>query len=253
MFFEVDNAVFEKIPNAFFGVVAVKGIDNTKEVTGIKALLEKSTEECRQYFEASGNKAKNDPCVEPYREAFRAIGVNPNRYACSIEALMDRIAKGKGMPSINPAVDLGNAISLEHRIPIGAHDMRTFTRDDGTGRGTDDAGIRVRMATEEDTFRAFGAPEDEFENPEVGEIVYVSGHEVRTRRWIWRQSEVGKMTDETTAVFYPIDGLDGVNRDQTEAAIKEFTELLANYFMKSGSSMIVETGIVDKDNPRIEF
>ena len=139
------------------------------------------------------------------------IGINPNRYACAIEALMDRIAKGKGMPSINPAVDLGNSLSLKYRIPIGAHDMYTFVRPDGTGRGAEDAGISVRPATADDHFRPFGAPEGEFDDPEAGEIVYVSGNEIRTRRWAWRQSEQGKMQESTSAVFYPIDGFSDFN------------------------------------------
>ena len=189
----------------------------------------------------------------PYREAFREIGINPNRYACSIEALMDRIAKGKGMPHINPAVDLGNALSLKYKIPIGAHDMYTFLKDDGTRRGNDEAGVRIRPSTADDHFRPFGAPEGECDDPEPGEIVYVSGNEIRTRRWTWRQSEQGKMQDKTTAVFYPIDGFAGHNLEDMKKVMKDFIELLANYFAKSGSRCTVATGLVDKDNPRFEF
>ena len=253
MYFEVSREMFDKLPTFTVGVVAVTGIDNQRDVPAITKMLGENAEACRQYFEASGNKAKNDPCVVPYREAFKAVGLNPNRYACAIEALMDRIAKGKGMPEINPAVDLGNAISLKYRLPIGAHDMNTFVRADGSGRGTEGAGIEIRPATSEDHFRPFGAPEGEYDDPEDGEIVYVSGHEVRTRRWAWRQSEQGKMSDKTTAVFYPIDGFSDVNLEDIKKAMKEFTELLANYFARSGSRCTVETGIVDKDKPRLEF
>jgi len=253
MYFEVSREMFDKLPTFAVGVVAVQGIDNTKDVPAITEMLDRYAEECRQYFEASGNKAKDDPCVTPYREAFRATGVNPNRYACAIEALMDRIAKGKGMPHINAAVDLGNAVSLKYRLPVGAHDMYTFLRPDGTGRGSEDAGIEVRPATEEDHFRPFGATDGEYDDPEPGEIVYVSGHEVRTRRWAWRQSEQGKMTGKTTAVFYPIDGFSDVNIDDIKKAMKDFTELLANYFARSGSRCTVATGMVDRDHPRFEF
>ena len=112
MFYEVSKEVFDKLPNFVVGVVAVTGINNAKEYPAIEKMLEDNSNEVIRYFAESGNKAKNDPCVVPYREAFRALGMNPNRYTCSAEALMDRLAKGKGLPSINPAVDLGNAISL---------------------------------------------------------------------------------------------------------------------------------------------
>lgn len=253
MFYEVSQEVFDKLPNAVFGLVAVTGIDNTKDVPKITEMLNANADACQKYFEETGNKAKNDPCVIPYRDAFRELGINPNRYACAAEALMDRIAKGKGMPHINPAVDLGNAISLKYRIPIGAHDIYSFVRPDGTGKGCEDAGLEVRPATAEDTFRPFGAGEDEFDNPEVGEVVYVSGHQVRTRRWTWRQSEVGKMTEKTSAVLYPIDGFYDVNFEEVQKAMKDFTEYVANYFAQAGHSCTVATGIVDKDNRRFEF
>jgi hypothetical protein len=35
----------------------------------------------------------------PYREAFQALGMNPNKYMCSIEALFTRIAQGQGHAS----------------------------------------------------------------------------------------------------------------------------------------------------------
>ena len=253
MFYEISKEVFDKVPDLVVGVVAVQGIDNSREIPAVSEMLDRYIGECSQYFAESGNKAKEDPCVVPYREAFRAIGINPGRYTCAIEALMDRIAKGKGMPHINPAVDLGNALSLKYRIPIGAHDMYSFLREDGTGRGSEGAGISMRASTADDHFRPFGAPEGEYDDPEPGEIVYVSGNEIRTRRWAWRQGEQGKMTENTTAVFYPIDGFRGVNDEDIKKAMKDFTEAIANYFAKSGSRCTVATGIVDRDNPRFEF
>lgn len=250
MYFEVSKDVFDMLPNAVFGVVAVKNIDNSKVNSEIAEMLSSSIESCQKYFEESGNKAKNDPCVTPYRDAFRLLGINPNRYACSIEALMDRIAKGKGLPMINPAVDLGNAISLKYRIPIGAHDIDSFIDNDGLSRGSEDTGLEVRPACAEDRFRPFGAAEDEFDDPELGEVVYVSGHEVRTRRWTWRQSEAGKMTDATTSVLYPIDGFKDINYDELLAALDEFKKLLPAFF---GNEITVSCGIVDATNTRFEF
>ena len=249
MYFEVSKEMFDMLPTFTVGVVAVRGVDNSKENPAIREMLDKYIAECSAYFEASGNKAKDDPIVVPYREAFRTVGINPNRYACAIEALMDRIAKAKGLPSINPAVDLGNAISLKNRIPIGAHDMNSFLTADSTNRGAEGAGIEVRPATDEDHFRPFGAPEGEYDDPEPGEIVYVSGHEIRTRRWAWRQSEQGKMDESTTAVFYPIDGFSDLNMDEIKQAMADFTSELEKTF----PGCEIASGIVDKDNPRIEF
>ena len=236
MFYEVSGEVFDKLPNAVFGVVAVKGIDNARPVPELAALLEKYIAECEAYF--VGEKPKNTPDVIPYREAFRAIGINPNRYACSIEALMDRIAKGKGFPSISPAVDLGNCISIKYHLPIGAHDIDSFI----------DGRLSVRAADENDVFVPFGSEEPD--NPEPGEIVYASGNEVRTRRWTWRQGNNGMITEETTNLLYPIDGFADVNMDKVEAAISDFEQYVKEFF---GDDITVVTGIVNAENPRFEF
>ena len=42
MRFEVSPAVFELLPDACFGVVAVKGADNTRPIAEVSALLHES-------------------------------------------------------------------------------------------------------------------------------------------------------------------------------------------------------------------
>lgn len=217
MQFVIAPEVFAALPTACFGVVAVKGAKPGPAAEEIRRRLAEAVESCTAALE--GVAIKQAPEIVPYREAFRALGINPNKYPCSIEALLTRIAKGKGMPSINPLVDFGNAVSLRHRIPIGAHDMATFR----------DGVLEVRPARDGDRFNPFGGGEAEI--PDPGEIVYVSGGEVRTRRWTWRQSETGKITDATDSLLFPVDGFADVNRAQTLAARDELAawaeELLA--------------------------
>lgn len=81
------------------------------------------------------------------------------------------------------------------------------------------------------------------EKPEDKEVVYVSGHEVRTRRWTWRQSEIGKITEETSDVLFPIDGFTDLNKEQVEEAAAELAELAKKYF-----GVDAKVGFIDKDN-----
>ena len=115
MKFYVTKDVFEKIPDGKFGLVSVTGADNTGNNPEIQAFLQENVEKCTEFY--TGKKVKNEPELQPYREAFRNMGINPNRYMCAIEALMTRIAKGQGMPAINTIVDLGNGVSLKHHLP----------------------------------------------------------------------------------------------------------------------------------------
>ena len=133
MYYQVAQEVFDKLPTACFGAVAVRGLDNTRQIPELEEMLQENIKVCEAYF--ADKKPKETPDIVPYREAFRALGINPNKYLCSIEALLTRIAKGKGFPCINAVVDLGNAISIGHRLPIGAHDIDSL-----------DEGLDVRLA-----------------------------------------------------------------------------------------------------------
>ena len=148
MYYQVAPEVFEKLPAACFGAVAVRGLDNTRRIEELEQLLQENIKACEAYF--ADKKPKETPDILPYREAFRTLGINPNKFLCSIEALLTRIAKGKGFPCINAAVDLGNAISIGHRLPIGAHDIDSL-----------EGGLEVRPARAGDTFVAFGETEEE--------------------------------------------------------------------------------------------
>lgn len=233
MKFIVEEEVFEKLPTACFGVVVAKGIDNTKSYPEIDQLLEDAIQEASTRFE--GKKVKEEPTILPYRNAFQALGMNPNKFMCSAEALFTRIAKGKGMPHINPLVDLNNAISLKHTIPMGTHDL-----------GISEEDMEVRYAKPGDVFVPFGS--EEVESPEEGEVVYAVGNDVRTRRWTWRQSEHGKIGPETSYVFFPLDGITDFNQQEVLAARDELAEKLQSIF-----GCEVKIGYVDKDQREMDI
>lgn len=233
MHFKVEQEIFEKLPNACFGVVVAKGIDNTKDYPQIYDWLEKGIQTAAQRFE--GKKVKEEGAILPYREAFRALGINPNKYMCSIEALFTRIAKGKGMPHINPVVDLGNAVSLKYTLPMGAHDLKDVTE-----------GISVRMSHAGDTFLPFGGTEEEILDD--GEVVYAAGSQIRTRRWTWRQSKHGEIEPETSYVFFPIDGFTDFNKAEVLAARDELEQKLKDVF---GCETLV--GFLDAEHPEMTW
>lgn len=233
MKFIVDTTLFDILPTACFGIVAVKGLDNSGSKAEIETLLTKAINEAEAYFDDV--KVKEAAEIVPYREAFRALEINPNKFMCSIEALLSRVAKKKGLPSINPVVDAGNAVSVKYRLPLGAHDLDTMAGD-----------IEIRPARPDDTFIPFGSTEAE--KPDEGEMVYVSNGEVRTRRWTWRQSEKGKITAATSSVFFPIDGFSDVNKEQVISARDELAALLKEQF-----GCVVITGFVDAGQPEFSF
>jgi len=233
MKFIVQPEVFEKLPEACFGIVVARGVDNRNLNPAIEQLLDGAIESIRERLD--GANTKEVPDIVVYREAFQALGFNPNKFMCSIEALVKRILKGGDFPRISNLVDLGNAMSLKYILPMGAHDIAASPHD-----------IEIRFAREGDAFVPFGTTETEAVDP--GELIYVRGNSVKTRRWIWRQSEVGKITEDSTDIFLPIDGFSDFNRGAVEAAQKELAELLENVF-----GCVVKTGFVDRNCTAMEL
>jgi DNA/RNA-binding domain of Phe-tRNA-synthetase-like protein len=227
MRFEIQLSVLEKAPDIFIGIVVGRRIDTTRGGRAAEMLAES----VRAALPSLTGKVKEDARILPYREAFLRLGINPNKYMCSIEALMTRIQKSGQIPSINGAVDAGNAISIRRVLPIGAHDL---------GQAGEE--IELRYSRPGDTFIPFGSAESEAVDP--GEVVYASGSVVRTRRWMWRQSETGKIGPQASSVFFPIDGFVGINKDEVMKARDELASLI-----EAELGAIAVKGFVDRDNP----
>lgn len=190
-------------------------------------------ENTHKYFQ--GKNVKEYEKILCYREAFQTLGINPNKFMCSIEALTSRISKKAFLPSINAIVDLVNIVSLKYILPMGAHDI---------GELADDVCIRFSNTT--DTFLPMG--QEKAENMEDGELVYASGSSILTRRWIWRQSDIDKAAENSSTILFPIDGFTSKNYQAILDAKTELEQHLQNFF---GVDTI--STIIDKDNREFDI
>src|SRR5690242_10331587 len=56
------------------------------------------------------------PELAAWRASYRAFGVKKTSYRSSVERLLKLLARGEGLPRVNPLVDLYNAVSARHRL-----------------------------------------------------------------------------------------------------------------------------------------
>ena len=233
MKFVIENKVFETLNDMCVAVIVAKGIDNSKKIDEISSMLKDSITNAEKDFE--NIKVKESEYIKCYREAFQKLNINPNKFMCSIEALLTRISKKKGMPEINAVVDLVNAVSIKYKLPMGAHDLDSMKED-----------FYIRYSVNGDIFLPFG--ETNTEEVDNNELVYVTSNDVRTRRWIWRQSEHGKIIETSSNIIFPIDAFIGINGDKAIKARDELSELLSKFFKCE-----IKTGLIDAKNNYIEF
>ena len=210
MKFIVAPAIFDLFPTACFGVVIAKGFPQDDR----PVIADKLSTALAGVAGRFPDGVKGHPSVGVWRDAFTKLGLNPNKFASSVEALHTRAVKTGHIPRINNIVDLGNAVSLKYILPIGAHDIGRMTGD-----------IHLRLSRAGDVFTPFGG--DVSEDVPPGEIVYADGAEVRTRRWVWRQGEKAKIAETSRDIFFPIDGFAHLNRNDVLAARGELAEAAA--------------------------
>jgi len=175
------------------------------------------------------------PCIASWREAYRSLGIKPSEFRPSMEALVRRVLKKDPLPAISKVVDLGNLVSIQHLVPIGAHAIDRLTDD-----------MDLRLAGGDEIFEPFGT--DLVEHPNPAEIIFAEGNTVLTRRWTWRQSKHTLILPETTAVEFNVDALPPVTDEEVERICDDIAALVKKY---CGGR--ISCGILSIDNPVIKL
>jgi DNA/RNA-binding domain of Phe-tRNA-synthetase-like protein len=196
---EIDDAIRALRPDFVALALQVSGVSNGPGGDDSERWLQRAEAAARET-------TTPDPHVIAWREAFRGFGAKPQRTASSVDALWQRAAKGQ-LPRVNWLVDLYNAISVLHVLPVGGEDAATFG-----------GPLRLIRASGSERFETVkdGAPAVEY--PEPGEVVWADTLGVTCRRWNWRQGTRTRLTEESSAVLFLLERLDPLPLDALHAA-----------------------------------
>lgn len=233
MKYTVEPEVFKLNPRLHFGILIGKELSNSESTPSDVDFLRRAEDHVRQTIKAED--LKSLPSIKEYRSTMEKANINPNKYLVSTEAMLKRVLKGNNLPVINALVDLCNAVSLENQISLGGHDLRDIHED-----------LSVCFSKGTERFLPFGA--EEYETVEEGELIFTSGDVVQTRKWIWRQSELGKMTLDTKNVFFQLVGFEDGQRSPLINALESLEKRIEGRFGGTYRRYIVNMG-----NPSIEF
>jgi DNA/RNA-binding domain of Phe-tRNA-synthetase-like protein len=229
MLIKINRAVFEKKNDLVIAVVTAEGLNNSIDNNKIADFFNDAV--TKQKETLKGQTAKGIYDLGQYHAAMRIFGINPSKYHISIEALLNRVSKSGNLASISPVVDLANAVSLKYLVPLGVHDIDSLVDD-----------LEIRFSNSSDIF------EDSEDKPNEGEeLVYASGNTIRTRKWIWRQMPVGKISEKTTNIVFPIDGF-STNLETLFEARDFLAESLKTFF-----GCKTRVGVIYKDSPAFKI
>ncbi|MFN8590005.1 MAG: phenylalanine--tRNA ligase beta subunit-related protein [Thermomicrobiales bacterium] len=204
----VEEAFRELFPDAVIGIVVATGIDNRRAGDEAQALLAAATTAA-----IGDSDLATSPPVAVWRDAYRRFGLKPSRYRAGIEGLL-RAARGDGVRSVSPLVDLYNAVSLRHLLPCGGEDLAAIEGD-----------IRLTRATGTEPFVPLGAVDNL--PPEPGEVIYADDLGVICRAWNWREAERTKLTPETTRAVLVIEALPPRTTAEVQSACEDLAALVS--------------------------
>jgi DNA/RNA-binding domain of Phe-tRNA-synthetase-like protein len=215
MWLKIDPRIFETFPGAFLGVVSAHGLNNAGERAPVMQRLREAEAQTVQAF-ANAPVAEH-PHILVWREAYRKFGSKPKDYPSSVENLVRRVSKGHSLPHINTLVDLYNAVSLRHVLPVGGEDLDKIEGDVSlTFAGPDEAPVVL-------------LGEKEARAPYAGEVIYKDEEGAICRRWNWKEAERTRFTTATREAFMVIEGLPPVSVAVVEAALRELADAVLFY------------------------
>jgi DNA/RNA-binding domain of Phe-tRNA-synthetase-like protein len=208
----IEVAVDPDVAAAFPGyralILVAEGVANGPTDAASDALL-RAAEQAHAGLEG----ATDHPHVAAWRAAFSAFGAKPSRFPSSVEALLARALKGQGLPRVNRLVDLYNAISVLHVVPVGGEDLDRIEPPMRLVRAQGDEPFDVREA-------------EVVEHPRPGEVVWRDARALTCRRWNWRQGRRTALSDDTTRALFVFDRLEPMALDDLRAAAADLTKHL---------------------------
>ncbi|MEU9119027.1 phenylalanine--tRNA ligase beta subunit-related protein [Streptomyces sp. NPDC048506] len=198
-----------------FGYLAVeaRGLTNGPSDTAGAALLDEATRRLTERLD--GRAPQDDPHIAAWRAAYTAFGSKPSRTRNSAEALARRALADGGLPRINRLVDVYNALSVAHLIPVGGEDLDRIQ-----------GGMRLVRATGDEPFATAAGGAEVVEHPDAGEVVWCDDAGVTCRRWNWRQGVRTRLTEDSVSALFLLERMAPMGLDALRAAGAELAEAL---------------------------
>ena len=125
--FIIEEPIFRLFPDVHIGIIVFKGADNRIKAPNKYLPLLQEAEIKSQTF-LTEEEFGDNPVIAIWRDALTRFKKKKGVRA-SIDALMKRVANGNHIGTINPFVDIYNAISLSYALPVGGEDIDTFDGD----------------------------------------------------------------------------------------------------------------------------
>ncbi len=154
-----------------------------------------------------------DAHLATWDRVYERFGAKPGRTPNSAAALRKRVLKDGEIPSINPVVDLYNAVSLSFAVPVGGESLAAYV-----------GPPRLTIANGSEPFETMSTGEQVTEYPAAGEIIWRDDLGVTCRRWNWRQGIRTRLEPGCSSMWFILEALETM----PQSALADAGQMLAS-------------------------
>lgn len=209
---KIDESVQALFPGMFYAYTIIDGVDIKKSNPSLKKLskevIAKNTHELETIGELKPIKA--------YREIFKKTGAWKLSRRPSPEALLRRLATGKGIYNINTAVDAYNLAVIETGVGLGGFNADKIAFP-----------VTLRMTRQGEQMHLLG--DDEPTTVMDGEMAYVDSEKLITLDLNYRDIDATKITEDTNKIILYADGAPGLTEVEVVSALKKGADYIKQF------------------------
>ncbi len=223
--------LWRDFPQLIAGVLVADGVSGPVNVADAVAPFHRRAAE-----RLAGRTESELPEIQAWRRAYAQLGLKPTQYRSAGEALLRRFRREGELPSINPLVDVGNAVSVAYALPVAVFDVSRVAEH-----------LEIRYATGEESYETFGG---EVEIPPPGEVIFADAEgRAHARRWTNRQSGRSAAGAETDHALFVSEAL----HDNAAADVPRLFADLAALIQTCWPEAQLRTAVLTADRPRLDL
>lgn len=156
------------------------------------------------------------PEIQSYRKIYRETGVDWHSKRSSPEALLRRIALGKGATKVNTCVDAYNLVVMKHQVSAGAFNFDEIKFP-----------TVLRFAKAGDYIHMIGEKKPTFYNP--GEIAYFDQKGGYNIDFNYRDAIRTAVDEKSKNLWINCEGVFDISREQVERTLQETIDIILKY------------------------
>lgn len=210
--FKIDQDVTQQFPGMFYIYTLISNVKISKSTDDLEKLKDTIVQQNTPILD-------NIPTIKGvacYRELFKVTKVWGEGRRPSPEALLRRLAQGKGIYNINTAVDAYNLAVIETGIGLGGFDIDKL-----------ELPVTLRFTQIGEKMRLLG---DEMETiTKANELAYSDQEKLITLDVNYRDIDATKITLKTKNVILIADGAPGLTETEVLAALKKGAEYIQQF------------------------